>query len=173
MKQEDLMLSMRMRLLKAIALVIAILVAVPGIDAVARVASASRAADASGVGIDIGALMGAGDAYAALDEIEDAIEPDEADVPDGFADEVGFLPGARSVRASDGGAVVGYVVDGAADDVMGQLTAQMEGKGWTAVPLGEVEGATFMKSGGAFTWVLVTCTQAGSSTSVVARCMAE
>ncbi len=88
-------------------------------------------------------------------------------VPDWFDREIGLLPGARDVRVS--GAVVGYVVEGESGDALDALCAHMEERGWTCVLLGGVEGATFVKRTGACAWVLGTCTQTGSATSVVLR----
>ena len=170
MKQETL-LTMRFRSLKAIAVVLAILVAAPGIDLVARFFTPSATASAD-EGIDAGALIEPADAQTSLERIEAIAAAADADVPEAFADEVGFLPGARDVRASSGGEVVGYVAPGNTEDALAKITERMKGNGWTAVELGEeVDGATFVKSSGSCTWALVTCTQIGSDTSVVARCV--
>lgn len=158
-----------LRPLKAATIVLAILLAVPGADAVARFASGAQVANASSPGIDAGYLTGAGDAQASLDRIEELAEAGSADVPQAFAEEVGFLPDARDIRANGDGSVVGYTVPHGSADTLDLLAEQMETAGWTTVSLGEVEGATFVKESGACRWALATCTQVGSSTSVVVR----
>lgn len=162
---------MRIRMLRAIALVIVMLVAIPVVDAVSRVVSAADD-DYGGEGLSIGLLTGADDAYAALDQIEESVgSAGSSTVSPEFADEIGLLPDARDVRSSDEGLVVGYVVPGRSGEAIAKITENMESGGWTSVPLGQVDGATFLKSGGSFTWAIVTCTEVGSSTSVVVRCM--
>lgn len=165
------LLPERFRLLKAIAIVVAIVVAAPGVDAVARYAATPQRASAAVGGIDAGFLLESGDASTALDRIEGLSSGEAADVPRAFSEEVGFLPDARDVRASIDGAVVGYVVDSGADDALRRLIGHMQLRGWTEVPLGEVEGATFVKREGSCRWALATCTQVGAATNVVVRCV--
>ena len=157
------------RPLKAATIVLAILLVAPGVDSVARFAGSAQVANAASPGIDAGYLTGAGDAQASLDRIEELAEASGADVPEAFAREVGFLPDARDIRANGDGSVIGYTVPHSCADTLDLLAEQMETAGWTAVSLGEVEGATFVKEEGSCRWALVTCTQVGSSTSVVVR----
>ena len=91
-------------------------------------------------------------------------------VSEGFLREVGLPPKCRDVRSDDAGRVVGCTVDGGSGEVLGGIERRMQGSGWACVPLGNGEGATFVKEGGGITWVIVTCTQVGSATSVVFRC---
>lgn len=123
-------------------------------------------------GIEAQALSHAGDAEGVVARLENmAGAGGETVAPVWFRREVAYLPNARDVRA-DGSSVVGYLVEGACDDVLDDLIAHMEVRGWTAVPLGEACGATFVKRSGTCTWALATCTQVGAATSIVFRCNA-
>lgn len=172
--RESVLPSEHFRPLKAAAIVLAILLVAPGLDAVVRIVVPMQVANAADVGIDAAYLTGGEDASASLERIESAATASEANVPDEFSAEVGLLLGARDVRASEQGVlVVGYVVDGDCSDVARRLEAHMEARGWTGVALGKAAGATFAKSSGSCTWALATCTQVGSDTSVVMRCVVK
>ena len=162
------------RLAAAACIVAAIVGFAPAVDAVAQAAHAGGQAAgddvrlaASSVGIDAALFAGAGDVDEALGKLEALAAAPADDVAESFERDIGFLPGARDVRAS--GPVVGYLVDGGCDEVMEALQAHMAGRGWTCVPLGGIDGATFVKRSGACTWALATCTQVGDATSVVVR----
>lgn len=160
------------RPLKAVAVMLAIVVAAPGADVVLRFVAGpheAHSAHALEAGISASQLIDAGDAFGTLDRMEAVVEPRASGVEDSFYREVGLLAGARDARASPEGDVVGYVVDGQCADVLDRLTSHMEERGWTAVSLEGSQGATFVKASGACTWVLATCTQAGEATSVVMR----
>ena len=160
------------RLLKAIAIVVALVVAAPFIDSVAKVASPqldTAAQSAFSEGLDARAIIGAKGADEALEQIERAGEPAGRAVPRVFSDEIGMLPGARDVRVNEDGSVIGYLVEEDARTVFDAVSAAMEARGWSSVALGEEGAATFVKSGGHCTWALVTCTQTGAATSVVVR----
>ena len=158
------------RLLKASTLVLAILLVIPGVETVVDTVGSSAARSTDATGIDSTVLVGGADALASLERVEKAAIAEEATVSDAFREEVGFLPNAQEVRASSDGSVVGYAVSGESASVSASIVEHMESRGWTSVPLGEVDGATFVKADGACTWALVTCTQIGDSTSVVVRC---
>lgn len=158
-----------LRPLKAAAIVLAIVLAVPGIDSLVRFASSAQVANAASNGIDAGYLTGAEDPQASLGRIEELAEAKGASIPQVFSEEVGFLPDACDIRANADGSVVGYAVPHDCADALDLLVEQMETAGWATVSLGEVEGATFMKREGSCHWALATCTQVGSSTSVVVR----
>ena len=157
-----------MRQLRALCIVAALVLAAPIIDAVLPEAgaSASDAVVEAPAGIASSLLTNSASVDEALVRLESLASPDET-VPSWFEREVGFLPGARDIRAS--GPVVGYVVDGESSAAMVSIQARMAERGWTCVSLGGVEGATFAKPSGVCTWVLVTCTQVDGATSVVAR----
>lgn len=155
------------RLAAAMAIVAAIVVAAP-LSQAASSAAEPGGEVATGSSIRARDLVGGGEAEQALSRIEElAGAEDISNVPIGFADEIGFLPDARDIRAS--GSVVGYVVDGSAADAFDRLCALMESRSWNSVPLGEANGATFMKGSGTLTWALATCTQVGDVTTVVFR----
>lgn len=163
----------RYRLLKAVAVVLAILLSAPGVDVVVRlVTNPEKASAVNGDGrvLDSSALLDAQDAFGSLERIEGAAQASNREPSQAFFDEVGFLAGAQDVRVSSTGDVVGYVVDEDCEEAFDRLCVHMEALGWTAIPLGAIEGATFVKSSGAITWALVTCTHAGDGTSVVVRC---
>ena len=161
----------RYRALKAATIVLALLLMVPGIDALFHVASGRFATELDAGRIDSRELVMSDDPYAALERIEELAESTDAQVPDAFAREIGFPPGAADIRVDETGTVVGYSVAEDADCALDGLKEHMESLGWTAVPLGGEKGATFVKSSGACTWALATCTQIGDGTSVVMRCM--
>ena len=162
---------MRYRALKALALVMAVLLMVPGVEALLKVAWPPSKAVAVAEGIDSQALLRVGDPFEALDRLDGVADAGNGDVPAELSEEVGLLPGARDVRVDATGAVLGYVVPGESSAVERLLCDRMKSFGWSAVSLGGVEGATYLKSQGTFTWALVTCTQVDDTTSVVVRCM--
>ncbi len=154
------------RAVAALAIVAALVFAVPAIDAVSNAADKGANAPDEHAGLDAG-MMADGSAQEALSRFEKAAEPSSA-VPDWFQAEVGALPGARDVRVA--GNVTGYVVDEEESCALEALLAHMAARGWTAVPLGGVSGATFLKESGSCTWALATCTQVGNATCIVIRC---
>ncbi|MBQ9000582.1 MAG: hypothetical protein IJ087_01860 [Eggerthellaceae bacterium] len=168
---EDVKDSMGMRALKAVAVVMALLLMVPGIDAIARVTGGSAAYGAASGGIDSRALVQMDDPFAALDRVEGVADAEGAEVPEAFDREVGLLPGAQGLRVDATGDVVGYEVPGSAADASNRLAECMKERGWRAVSLGGLDGATFVKTSGELAWALATCTQVDDSTSVVVRCM--
>lgn len=135
----------------------------------AGLGESSGISGAEGVGLDAGALIEGHDAFESLAKIEEAASTGETTVPQVFLEEVGVLPGAQDIRSMGNGTVVGYVVDGESQEVMDLLDESLRKRGWKAVPMGLEGGATFIKSGGRCTWALATCTQMGSSVSVVLR----
>ena len=163
----------RLRPLKAAAIVLALLLAAPGVEAISRFAVPPQEASASDAGLDAASLTGAGDAFAALERIEGVASAGDADVPAAFSEEIGFLPGASDIRVGGDGSVVGYTVSLSSSIAYEQVVAHMEARGWTTAALGDMQGATFVKQSGACTWALATCTQVGSSTSIVWRVVIE
>lgn len=161
--------TQHVRLCLAAAIVAAIVFAAPAIDALAFRDSATGIVPDGQMGIRAKSVLDAPSFERALEELEARASPAEAEVPDWFEEEVGFLPGARDVRVDGSGRVVGYVVDCDAEDALDGLKLHMQSLGWTAVPLGQVEGFTFLKPHGSHTWLLSTCTQTGAATCVVMR----
>lgn len=161
--------SHAMRLLKAFAVILAFFCMIPGIDAVLHLANHGPGGQAGVAAIDSKRLALTHDPVGALDAFEGSFEVGVEVLPKGFEDEIGLLPGGHDVRANDDGSVVGCVVGKTEKEAYQMLVDHMEQKGWSAVPLGIENGATFMKEGGNFTWVLATCTQVGNETSIVYR----
>ena len=114
---------------------------------------------------------GATSPFTTLDRVEALADSALAWPSMQFCDEVGLPAEARDVRVSAGGSVVGFVVDGDVADVLEAVDSTLQSKGWTAVELGAVDGSTYVKTGGSYSWALVTGTQVGESVSVVVRCM--
>lgn len=162
----------RGRLFAALLIAAALVLSVPVADALIGWCRETGQAASGQPIVGLGKPGAAGDPLAVLDGIEVDIDATGAPVPDYFAEEVGLPEAYRDVRVDGTGRIVGCVVDGRADEVIAGIVGHMEDRGWTAVPLGQAEGATFVKAGGACTWVLATCTQIGDSTSVVYRCAA-
>lgn len=111
------------------------------------------------------------DAQGTLSRIEELAQAGKQSAPEFFETEIGLLVGARDVRTSGAGRVVGYLVDGDFQETFESVCKLMARSGWTEVSMGEMQGATFVKKGGVCTWALVTCTQVGSATAVVYRCV--
>lgn len=160
------------RMRTAFLLVAALVGAVPVVDMALGAAGGQKADDACQASVKLAAapLAHAQDPEAALDEIERQLqEAGSRQLPDGFQDEIGILDGAREVCVDSSQCVVGWVVSGGEQEALSQMEQLLQPKGWTAVPLGQVTGATFVKKEGTYQWLLVTCTQVGDDTSVVAR----
>ena len=161
------------RLLRASAIVAAIILAAPCVNAFAQAFDADEVSAGEFPGLRSQDMPKDGGALAMADWLESVANPARVDVPQAFADEVGVLPGARDIRVDDAGLVVGYVVDGKAESVLAALDEHMRGNGWTCVSLGGRVGTTYLKDAGRCRWVLATCTQVDESTSVVMRCIYE
>lgn len=170
------------RFAKAAAITALLVVSVPAIGALTELGGGERASDAYGAtgtgatsltqaGIDARALIGRGDALGFLSRLEKASAAEMAVVPDAFDDEIGLPAKYRDLRVSENGTVIGYVVDSPSETAAGDVRSRMAQGGWREVPLGSVEGATYVKDGGKCGWTLVTCTQVGSATHVVYRCV--
>lgn len=160
----------RKRLLKAMAVVVAMVLAAPASDALVQAVGGKPQAEGLFGGIDAAAIVGADDALDAVDLIERAAQQGRGSPSDSFLSEVGLLAHARDVRVYGEGQVVGYMVDCRAEEAMARIDEQMQKRGWSAVPLGGIDGATYVKNAGAYRWVLVNCPEIGSATSVVVRC---
>jgi hypothetical protein len=159
------------RSVRAVAIVLAIVLMVPGVEAIARFTHSADAQSASASELEAASLIDAFDTTASLERIEQAASIEGRALPPAFANEIGLLPSARDVRMNEDGSVIGYVVDCNADKARSQLLERMGSNGWTAVELDQAYGTTFVKTSGDLTWALATCTQVGSSTSVVIRCV--
>lgn len=157
------------RALAALAIVAVIVAAVPLSDMAAR-ALRPDGGIGSADGIGAAGLMAQADAQAALERMEGLAEERNDALPELFEEEVGLLEGAHDVRVGASGNVVGYLVDGGADEAMRTLGEEMARRGWTEVPLGQgMSGATYVRDAGRCTWVLATCTQVGDEARMVVR----
>ena len=160
------------RLFKAVLAVCAVVFSVPCVDAVVRFTQGGQEPVAVGAidrGIDSAALLDSADAFGSLERIEAVAQEVGVAIPGPFSTEVGLLPGARDIRVSSRGDVVGYLVDKGSAETLDEVNRHMRAGGWTEVPLGGVQGATFVKSKGECTWALITCTQVDASTAVIVR----
>lgn len=155
---------------KAVAITAGLVLCVPAIDALG-IWDEEAVAPAANVGIDARAIVGNGDPDGFIERVQKVASPKDADLPPAFAREIGLPFGYRDVRVDSTGAVVSCIVDSAADVVSDAVGKRMVERGWREVPLGSVEGATYVKDSGSCTWALVTCTQAGDATAVVYRCV--
>lgn len=155
------------RIAASCAIAAGIVFAAPAVDSAFRAAGVEPGGNKP-VGFDASDMLDGGDAVDALIRIEEALGETNGP-PEWLENEGCLLPGARDVRLS--GSVAGYVVDKRESDAFAEITAHMEAKGWTSVPLGGVSGATFVRESDAGAWMLVTCTQVGTATSVVVRRM--
>lgn len=108
------------------------------------------------------------DPVEALLALEAATAPDGA-APPAFEREIGLPAGCRDIRSAQDGSVVGYTVDCDSARALREVGSLMAQRGWTEVPLGQAQGASFLKRDGELGWAVVTCTQVGASTSVVVR----
>lgn len=155
------------RLAKAIAIVAALVLVAPVSQwAFGGTSDASVVPQAS-AGLDAASLLEGGDPEAVLTRLEETAAI-EQEAPQWFQRELALPSEARDVRTS--GSVVSYIVEGESGQALEKVKALMAAKGWTCVPLGQAEGATFLKETGSCTWALATCTQVGSATNVVFRC---
>lgn len=127
-------------------------------------------AEVAAEGIRARDLVGAGDPFEALLELEGVAGRSRFELPPWFEEEVGLPPDCRDVRADPCAGVMGCVVDGSSDRVFAGVRQGMQDAGWRVVPIGGVDGATFVKEEGRCRWVMVTCTQVGEATSIVYRC---
>lgn len=170
----------RRRLAKALAITMTLVFCVPAVEALADAGSTQGADFGSGVaafegsryeGISARTLIGQGDAFSFLARLEEATSSNEPVLPQAFELEVDLPRRYRDLRATDDGRVIGCVVDAPVSAVEQDIRSRMPAKGWSEVPLGSVEGSTYVKSGGRCSWVLVTYTQVGDATNVVYRCV--
>ena len=126
------------RLVLASIITAALVLGAPAIDAVASLASGdpqTPGAFASVLeGIEVLSLVGDADTAAFLGRVEEAAEASD-DLPEAFEREIGLPEGARDVRVSKDGSVVGCVLDAYARDAANTVSAHMLARGFTEVPL--------------------------------------
>lgn len=94
-------------------------------------------------------------------------------VPQAVRNEIAIPAESWGIRWDERAGVLGFQMDGSESEAIGLITEAMEERGWRAIPLGGVTGATFTKSTDDIAWALATCTQTGESVSVVIRVIAQ
>lgn len=94
----------------------------------------------------------------------------ETSVPQTFEDEVLSLAGYHDVHVGAGERVVGFETDGQPDAVFSILSERLANRGWMPVESGLGTGGTFVKRGGVYVWIFVSCMGVGDGTSVVVQC---
>lgn len=160
----------RSRLRMACVIVVVLVFGVPVTDAlVSRGKGNSLPSEASAVDAGLRSID-EGDFDSFLDHLDAMAEGESGELPKYFLAEIGVPGNCRDIRVDSTGTVVGYVVDGDVESALGDLERRLTSRGWQGVLLGGIDGMTFVKEGGECTWALATCTQTGSSTSVVFRC---
>ena len=160
--------TQRRRLVLASAIVVAIVFAPAAVElALPEQAVEEVAQDSSMIPVE----WGSSTPESALNEIESFLDGTASTVPIQFEEEAGLPPGARDVRVSNGGKVIGFIVDGEPGEAVAAIDGLMETKGWTPVDLGGISGKTYVRNGGSFAQIVMTATQIGGSTSIVMRCV--
>lgn len=151
----------RRRALRALAIVVALVLACCAADAMLRLSQPSAMGDALG--------LWAGDALSSSDA-EALTEPARAQLPEGFETEVLDLSQAEGLRVAAEGTVVGFLLQGDASKAFSQMSEQLTSRGWSSVASGRPNCGSFVKSGGDYTWLFVSCTQVGDAVSAVVQC---
>lgn len=96
-----------------------------------------------------------------------AVSNELALLPEGFQEEVLPLSGREGVQVGAQGSIVGFIERADAPSAFAALAAELEDAGWTKIESGREDCGSFVKNGGRFTWLFVSCTWSGESTSVV------
>lgn len=93
-----------------------------------------------------------------------------AQLPDGFQEEVLDVGSRAELRVGADGSVVGFTEQGNAAEVYSALKQDLEGRSWREAESGRDDCGSFVKDGGSFTWLFVSCVQVGDAASVVIYC---
>lgn len=149
------------RLFRALAIVVALVLACCVVDAVLRLSQPSAMGDA--LGIWAGVADSSSHATAATELVQ-------TELPEGFESEVLDLSQAEGLRVAAEGTVVGFSLQGDASDAFAQLSEQLQARGWSAVESGRPDCGSFVKDDGVYTWLFVSCTQVGDGVSAVLQC---
>lgn len=152
------------RALRACAVLLAIALLAPVVEAAGRPSRPSALREASD------AFFGETPVLQSLDdEAEGALGAGEA--PPSFEDEVLSLEGRADVRVDERGGVVGFSVEGRAGEAFAAVSRELEEKGWTGIESGAATCGTFVKDGGAYRWAFTSCVQVGNAACVVVQIM--
>lgn len=91
-------------------------------------------------------------------------------VPPWFEEELFALGGAKSVRVSGEGGVVGFLCAHSAESEFSRIEGELMRKGWVESETG-IEGCSvFVKEGGVCLWTMVSCVPMREGSSVVVQC---
>jgi len=84
-----------------------------------------------------------------------------------FVSEIMDASSQRNVVCSDQSSVVGFSFDGNPDDALAYVHRELIAHGWTLTSKNENHISSYIKDSGTYTWLLVSCVQIDSQTSVV------
>lgn len=127
---------------------------------------AEDAGDQVKFALEGGSGSGDGDAAVSLAGEQTGIEA----VPPWFEEELFALGGAKSVRVSGEGGVVGFLCAHSAESEFSQIECELTRKGWVESETG-IEGCSvFVKEGGVCLWTMVSCVPMREGSSVVVQC---
>ena len=127
---------------------------------------AEDAGDQAKIALGGGPDSSDGDAAVSLAGEQTGIEA----VPSWFEEELFSLGGAKSVRVSGGGGVVGFSCANSAESEFSQIEGELTRKGWVESETG-IEGCSaFVKEGGVCLWTMVSCVPMREGSSVVVQC---
>lgn len=82
-----------------------------------------------------------------------------SELPAAFSEEVISPREQDAVAVSDGEAVVGIMRPGVATEVFDEVAAELADNGWVRVESGQERASTFLKEGGRYTWLVVSCVE--------------
>lgn len=132
-----------------------------------RVLLADDVGDQAKIVLEGGSGSGDGDAAVSLAGEQTGIEA----VPSWFEEELFALGGAKSVRVSGEGGVVGFSCAHSAESEFSQIEDELACKGWVESETGIEECSVFVKEGGVCLWAMVSCVPVGEGASVVVQCV--
>lgn len=90
-----------------------------------------------------------------------------ATLPESYRQAIAIPADAQGVHATDDCSVVGFWVPVAPEEASAAFAAEMELRGWTSVPLGDVPGWTFVGGAGEQSWAFTQFTSVAEGTSAV------
>lgn len=90
-----------------------------------------------------------------------------ATLPESYRQAIAIPADAQEVHATDDCSVVGFWVPVAPEEASAAFAAEMELRGWTSVPLGDVPGWTFVGGAGEQSWAFTQFTSVAEGTSAV------
>ena len=93
----------------------------------------------------------------------------QMELPTSFAEELFYDPTFYLTQVSEGSSVIGFLSQDDPEAVFGRCVDVLSKKGWSKVDSTQRNTATFMKSGGKFTWAFISCTSISQDTSIVVQ----